>query len=90
VDRVRAEGVPEVEMERAKTQLKVALALAAESTSFRMQHLALSELYWGRVLSFEEIREGVDAVTAEDVLALARDAFTPGRQALVAIGPFDQ
>jgi len=89
VERLGSEGPLPVELERAKTQLRVALALAAESTSFRMQHLAGSEMYWGRVLSFEELREGIDAVTAEDVQALAREAFTPERRALVAIGPLD-
>jgi len=88
VERLRAEGPSPAELERARSQLKVAIALATESTSFRMQHLAASEVYWGRVLSFDEIAAGVDAVTAEDVHRLATEAFTPERQALVAIGPF--
>lgn len=88
VTRLREEGPLPAELERARTQLKVAMALATESTSFRMQHLAVSEIYWGRVLSFEELAAGIDAVTAEDVYGLAGAAFTPGKQALVAIGPF--
>jgi predicted Zn-dependent peptidase len=88
IERLREEGLSPPELERARTQLKVAIALAAESTSFRMQHLAVSEMYWGRVLSFDEIAAGVEAVTAEDVHRLAAQVFTPERQALVAIGPF--
>ncbi len=86
--RMRRQGPTAAEVTRAKTQTRVALSLAAESTSFRMQHLAISELCWGRTLSFEEIAAGVSAVTAEDVHALARRVFVPEQQALVAIGPF--
>ncbi len=88
VARLQRDGPSPAELERARTQLKVAIALAAESTGFRMQHLAVSEIYWGRVLSFDEIVAGVDTVTAEDVYRVAGRAFTPDRQALVAIGPF--
>jgi predicted Zn-dependent peptidase len=88
VARLQRDGPSPAELERARTQLKVAIALAAESTGFRMQHLAVSEIYWGRVLSFDEIVAGVDAVTAEDVYRVVGQTFTPERQALVAIGPF--
>jgi len=88
IARLQRDGPSPSELERARTQLKVAIALATESTGFRMQHLAASEIYWGRVLSFDEIVAGVEAVTAEDVYRVAGRAFTPDRQALVAIGPF--
>lgn len=88
LERLRAEVPAQQELERAKTQLRVALALAAESTSFRMQHLAVSEMFWGRHVSFEETAAGVEAVTAEDVHSLAKGAFTEDRRALIAIGPF--
>lgn len=90
VERLRAEGPLPAEVERAKTQIRVALALAAESTSFRMQHLAASELLWGRVLSLREVIAGVAAVTTEDVHALAQGLFTDDRRALVAVGPFEE
>jgi len=85
---LRREGPSAEEMERAKTQLKVGLALATESTSFRMQHLALSEIIWGRVWPFQEVVERVEGVTAEEVHALAQKCFSEGHQTLVAIGPF--
>jgi len=90
MERLRQEGPTPEEMERAKTQLKVGLALAAESTSFRMQHLGLSEIIWGRVWSFQEVVERVERVTAEEVHALAQRCFSEDRQTLVAIGPFDE
>ena len=88
VARLRAEGPSPQELERARVQLQVALSLAAESSSFRMQHLALCELHWGRVLPFDEIIAGINAVSAEDVFGLAGRVFAPDGQALVAIGPF--
>ena len=89
IARLQADGPTAAEVERAKTQVRVAVALAAESTSFRMQHLAISELFWGRTLSFDEIIAGVAAVNAEDVHSTARQVFAPERTTLVAIGPFD-
>ena len=88
VARLREGGVAPQELSRARAQLQTSLALAAESTTFRMQHLAGCMLYWGRVLSFDEIAAGVEAVTAEDIHRLAADLLTPERTALVAIGPF--
>ncbi len=90
VARLRDEGPSGEELERAKTQLKVGLALAMESTSFRMQHLAMSEIVWGRVWSFQELAERVDAVTAEDIHTLAGSSFTEGKTALVAAGPLPE
>lgn len=90
IARLQIEGPTEAEVERAKTQVRVAVALAAESTSFRMQHLAISELFWGRTLSFDEIVAGVAAVSAEDVHSTARKVFAPEQTTLVAIGPFEE
>ncbi len=89
IARLQADGPTAAEVERAKTQVRVAVALAAESTSFRMQHLAISELFWGRTLSFDEIIAGVAAVSAEDVHSTARKVFAPEQTTLVAIGPFE-
>jgi predicted Zn-dependent peptidase len=90
IARLQADGPTAAEVERAKTQVRVAVALAEESTSFRMQHLAISELFWGRTLSFDEIIAGVAAVSAEDVHSTARQVFAPERTTLVAIGPFEE
>jgi predicted Zn-dependent peptidase len=89
IARLRADGPTEEELTRAKVQLKVALAMAAESTGFRMQHLALSEICWGRVVPFGEIIAGVDRVSAEDVHGLSMNAFLEGQRSLVAIGPLN-
>jgi len=89
ITRLRAEGPTQEELARAKVQVRVSLALAAESTGYRMHHLTASEIYWGRVVSFEEIIAGIDRVTVEDVRELSQTALADGECAVVAIGPVD-
>lgn len=85
--RLRAMPPSEEELRRAKVQIEVSFALAAESTGFRSQHLAASEIFWGRILSFDEILAGIERVTAEEVHSLAQQMFPPEQQALITIGP---
>jgi predicted Zn-dependent peptidase len=40
-------------------------------------------------MPFDEIEAGLDAVTSEQVLALAQTIFQPGAMALVLLGPLD-
>jgi predicted Zn-dependent peptidase len=87
---LRERGLTEPELARAKEQMKGALALAWESTSFRMQHLATCEMYWGRVLPFREIADKISAVTLEQVRRVAGALFGEESLSLVAIGPFPQ
>jgi heme oxygenase len=52
-----------------------------------MHRLARHELYLGRHVPVEQTMKEVDAVTAAQVMAMARDAFLSNRQALSAVGP---
>jgi predicted Zn-dependent peptidase len=52
-----------------------------------MQRMAKSMMYYGRMLSIDEILASLDAVTAEDIVALCRDIFQPDKCNVVAIGP---
>lgn len=84
---VGEEGIPVEELTEAKEQLKGQIMLGLESTSGRMNRLGRGELSLGRVLSPDEIMSRVDAVTPEQVKALAgrlllREPFT-----LAAVGP---
>lgn len=87
-DRIRREGITEAELSRAKEHIKGSSALAMESTGARMRRLAACEMYWGRPVPLEEAFAKIDAVTAEDVLAVARQVLDPERENYVAIGPF--
>ncbi|MDR5695215.1 MAG: pitrilysin family protein [Armatimonadota bacterium] len=89
IERLKKEGVPPEELERAKESLKGSLMLSLESTTNRMTSLARSEIYYGRQFTLDEILEGIDAVTADAVQRLARELFQPGHLALAAVGPFN-
>jgi predicted Zn-dependent peptidase len=78
--------VGEEELWRAKERLRSEILLSAEGSNIRMSQLATQEYYFGRHLPLEEIVEGVRAVTAGDVLAVANEMFQPGKIALSGVG----
>jgi predicted Zn-dependent peptidase len=74
------------ELLRAKNHLKGSLMLSLESTSSRMSNLARQELYFHRFSSLDEILASIDAVTPEEVQALAKEFFQPERIAVTVLG----
>jgi len=75
------------ELQRAKDYLKGSLLLSFESTPSRMSNLARQEMVFGRHIAMDEIAAGIDAVTAAEVLGVAREIFIGDRLALTALGP---
>jgi len=86
---VAAEGVSDVEVERGKGMLKGALVLGLEDTGSRMSRLGKGELLYGDLLSVDELLTRVDAVTPDDVRAVAADLLNRP-MSLAVIGPFDE
>ena len=66
---------PDAELRRAKDHLKGSLMLSLESTSSRMSNLARQEMYFDRQFGLDETIQGIERVTAEDVVHVARDLF---------------
>lgn len=85
---IKAEKLDDIELIRAKNQIRGALVLGQESMSNRMSRMANSELYFGRVIPAEEIIDAVMKVTAEDVIRVASELFVDGGIAFAAVGPF--
>lgn len=83
-------GVPDEELQRAKDHMKGSLVLGLESTGSRMSNLARQHLYHGRVISFEEMLAGIEAVTARDVKTLSKQLFGRGQLGLALLGPVDR
>src|SRR5215467_4796473 len=79
--------VGEEELRRAKNHLKGSLMLSLESTSSRMSNLARQELYFGRFYSLDEILVSIEAVTQDEVQALARESFRPELISATVLGP---
>jgi predicted Zn-dependent peptidase len=83
-------GVTEDEIARAKEHIKGGLLLSLESMSTRMLRLGRTELVAGRPIPPSEVVAKIDAVTKDQVDAIARATFKPGRLALTVLGPVDE
>jgi predicted Zn-dependent peptidase len=86
LQRLSEEPIAEDELVRSRECAKSAVVLALESSGARMGRLG-SSLLWGLpILSVDEIMDRVDAVSAEDCSALARELFTGERLSVAGIG----
>lgn len=74
------------ELISAKEQLKGSMLLGLETSESRMTKLARDEIYFKRIVAVKEITAGIDKVTAQDIMNLAKDIFNPGKITLAAIG----
>ena len=83
---LREDQVPPEELRRAKDHLKGSLMLSLESTSSRMANLARQELYFRRFFTLDELRDAIEAVTAEEIQEIAQYSFQPERIALTVLG----
>jgi predicted Zn-dependent peptidase len=85
---VAAHGVTATELARGKGMVKGSYVLGLEDTGSRMSRLAKSELVYGDLMPVDELLSHVDAVTVDEVNALAADLL--GRpMSLAVVGPFD-
>lgn len=91
LQKVRAEGVTEEELKRAKTQFRSALIMGQESMNSRMMRIGKAEAIYDRVAPLDEVRAKIEAVTQTDVLELARQLIPESRDGLTlaAVGPLD-
>lgn len=79
-------GVREIEVQRARAQLKASILMSLESTSSRCEQLARQMAIYRRPVSVAEVVAGIEAVTPDDCARVARRLFatTP---TVAAIGP---
>jgi predicted Zn-dependent peptidase len=85
---VAADGLTEAEVVRAKGSMRGGLVLGLEDTASRMNRLGRSELDHGRQRSVAESLERIEAVTPEQVSALAAELLDVPLTAAV-VGPYD-
>ena len=86
--RAATEGVTAAEVARGKGMLKGSLVLGLEDTGSRMSRLGKGELLYGDLMSVDDLLTRVDAVTVDDVYAVAADLLVRP-MSLAVIGPFD-
>ena len=80
--------VPDSELKKAKEYLKGKIVLRMESSDAQASFYGAQELLKNEVLSMEEIFKRIDKVTADDIIAVAKDIFREDRLNLALIGPF--
>lgn len=81
-----AEGPGDEELNRCREQLKANILMGMENTSARMHQLGKGELFLGRAIGADELIAHYDAVTAEEVTALARRLLQFDQVSISAVG----
>ncbi|WP_372727458.1 M16 family metallopeptidase [Nocardioides sp.] len=84
--KVATEGITAEELTRGKGQLRGGLVLGLEDSGSRMSRLGKAELVYDELLSIDEVMARVDAVTLEDVRAVAAALFSQP-EVLAIVGP---
>ena len=86
VDDLQRGGITDEEVAFGKELIKGNTLLSLESTGYRMSFLAVNEMFLSRLEEPEEILARVDAVTPEQVRALAAETLRRDRFTLAAVG----
>jgi predicted Zn-dependent peptidase len=84
---VAERGITGEELARGKGQLRGGLVLGLEDNGSRMSRLAKGELVYGELPSVGELLERIDAVTLDDVRAVASELLAAA-PAIAVVGPF--
>jgi predicted Zn-dependent peptidase len=63
------------------------VVIGLESTNARLHRLAGTALYEEEFVTMEEVIRRVEAVTLDEVAALAHEFYEPEKQTIVRLGP---
>jgi predicted Zn-dependent peptidase len=74
------------ELTRAKDQLKGNILMGLESSNSRMANLARQEMYFHQFFTAEEVIARIEAVTADQIQAMAQRLFVSDRIAVTLLG----
>jgi predicted Zn-dependent peptidase len=86
LSKLHNEPVSDEELTRAKEHVKGRLVLTLESTAARMSRLGRSLLFDTPIYTLDELIERVDAVTIDDVSALAQELYDPTKLSAACVG----
>ena len=84
--RLREAPVTGDELIRAKENVKGRLVLSSESTAARMSRISRATLFGLPIDSLDEMLAKIDAVTVEDLTALADELYRPERLSAACVG----
>ena len=85
--RMAQDGLRGEALADAKQQTLGQLMLSLESPTARMYRLASTAVYSEPYRSLDDVLRTVEALTADEVSAVAREFFDPDRQTVVSLGP---
>ncbi len=88
IARVVEGGLTDAELARGKGQVRGSIVLGLEDPSSRMSRLGKSELVYPRLEPVDEVIASIDAVTHDDIRAIAAEVLTRPKT-LAVVGPFD-
>jgi len=83
---LHSDGISGEELARAKEHVKGRMVLGLESSGARMARCARSIMFGIELYSVDELLAKVDAVTSDDVAALARELYDPESLSAACIG----
>jgi predicted Zn-dependent peptidase len=84
---VAERGITGEELARGKGQMRGGLVLGLEDNGSRMSRLAKAELVYGELPSVGELLDRIDAVTLDDIRAVASELLVAA-PAVAVVGPF--
>jgi predicted Zn-dependent peptidase len=87
LEKMKTKPLAKSELQRAKAQLKGSMLMSLESTSNRMMRLGNGELYFGEYTPLDSIVNSIDAVSNEQVLAVAKQLFDIDKFTTVILSP---
>jgi predicted Zn-dependent peptidase len=89
VEKLVSGGLTDAELERGKGQMRGSIVLGLEDPSSRMSRIGKSELVYPRLEPVEETLAAIEAVTHDDIRAVASEVLARPKT-LAVVGPFDE
>lgn len=88
--KLAAGGVTDAELQRTQGQLVGSTMLGLESTDSWMSHIARNEIYFGNMVTTDEICRRIRDVSRDDVIELAGALFQADGMTLTLLGDFPE
>lgn len=85
--KIASEKVEEKELQKAKDYIKGKSVMGFEASDEVSMFFIEQEVGKDKIMTLEDIFEKIDAVTAEDILRVAKDVFQDSKLNLAIIGP---
>jgi predicted Zn-dependent peptidase len=89
VAKVIESGLTDAELSRGKGQVRGGIVLGLEDPSSRMTRIGKSELVYPNLEPVDEILAAIDAVTHDDIRAVAAEVLSRPK-VLAVVGPFEE